>query len=297
MVLVTKKQRTPPIHHQKRHGQHHKHTKPYEKTYWPYLPLLSIIGFSILVNLAWVGLSSPKSQVLGASVGITQDALLLDTNLDRHADHAGSLTVDPQLSAAAQQKAQDMANNNYWSHISPAGATPWKFIDQSGYKYRAAGENLAYGFSNSDEVIRGWMNSREHRSNLLNSAYQNVGFGVVQAASFQGKPKQTIVVAMYGQPTTDSNGFAPSVTGNDLPSKQVVRLDLYAGNALPGALFMLLGVTTLAAGLVVLRHFKFAHRAFVYSEAFIIHHPMLDVIMVSVAAAGIILSRTAGFIH
>jgi hypothetical protein len=213
MVLVTKKQKTLPIHHQKRHGSHHKHTKPYERTYWPYLPLFAIIGLSFIINFAWTGLSASKANVLGASDGITQDVLLLETNKDRHADHAGSLTLDNQLAAAAQAKAQDMADKNYWSHNAPDGTTPWKFITQTGYQYYAAGENLAYGFANSDQVVRGWMNSREHRTNLLNSAYSNVGFGVVEAPSYQGKPKQTIVVAMYGQPTTEKN-YAPSLNGN-----------------------------------------------------------------------------------
>jgi hypothetical protein len=297
MVLVTKKQRTLPIHHQKRHGDHHKRTKPYEKTYWPYLPLLAVAGVTMMLNLAWPAISSHATgNVLGASTGITQYALLTDTNHDRQVEHAGNLTLNTDLAAAAQAKAQDMASKNYWSHVSPNGTSPWQFINQTGYRYRAAGENLAYGFTNSDEVVRGWMNSREHRTNLLNTAYQNVGFGVVQAPSFQGSKQQTIVVAMYGQPTADS-GIAPSVVGNDLPSKQVVRLDLYAGNALPGALYMLLAVTFLAASVIVLRHVKLAHRAFAYSEAFIVRHPMLDVVMVTIAAAGILFSRTAGFIH
>ncbi len=297
MVLVTKKQQTPPIHHQKRHGNHHKRTKPYEKTYWPFLPMLAIAGVTVMLNLAWPALSSQApGRVLGASTGITQYALLAETNQDRQAEHAGALTINSALAQAAQAKAEDMAANNYWAHVSPSGTSPWQFINQTGYQYRSAGENLAYGFSNSDDVVRGWMNSREHRMNLLNTTYQNVGFGVVQAANYQGAKQQTIVVALYGQPTTDSD-IAPALTGNDLPSKQIARVDMYAGNALPGALYIVLVVTFIALAAVLLRHSKFAHKAFVYSEAFIVHHPMLDIVLVSIAAAGILVSRTAGFIH
>ena len=300
MVLISKKQKSLPVHHQKRQGSHHKHTKPYERTYWPYLPLLAIAGIAIVANILWVSLpqhyGNSSGAVLGLSVGITQDALLFDTNRDRSEQATDDLTIDPQLSAAAQAKAQAMATNDYWSHISPSGVTPWSFIDQSGYQYRAAGENLAYGFSNSADVVRGWMNSSEHRANLLNSAYQNVGFGIVKTAHYQGAAAQTIVVALYGQPDKAA-GVAPSLSGNDLPARQVARLDLFAGNALPGAFTLLVLITAVAGSIFTIRHLRFVHRAVVYSEDFIIHHPMLDVVMVSLTAAGILLSRTAGFIH
>lgn len=297
MVLVTKKQKTLPIHHQKRQANHHRRTKPYEKTYWPYLPLLAIGGVAMMLNIAWPAISSHAGgSVLGASIGITPYSLMSETNHDRQTLHVGELTLSSQLQAAAQAKAEDMAARGYWAHISPSGTSPWQFINQSGYKYQAAGENLAYGFTNSDEVIRGWMNSREHRTNLLNTNYQNVGFGVAQAASFQGGKHQTIVVAMYGEPTIAS-GIAPSTTGNDLPARQVARMELYAGNAIPGALYILLVITLITAALVITRHARIAHRFYVYSEAFVVHHPLLDVALVTIAASGILFSRTAGFIH
>jgi len=296
MVLVPKKSQTLPAHHQKRHGNHHKQSKPYHKTYWPYLPLFALAGLAILVNVVWSGLSGQAGRVLGVSTTLTQQELLTITNQDRVAEKVGSLTLDGQLTTAAQAKADDMAANNYWSHVSPSGVTPWKFIDEAGYKYRAAGENLAYGFASSSDVVKGWLNSREHRENLLNGSYQNVGFGVAEANNFQGEGKQTIVVAMYGRPDT-SAGFAPSLTGTDQPAKPVVRLEAFAGNALPFAVPILILVTVVAASVVVLRHLRFAHRAWAYGESFIVRHPMLDIALVGVVAVGIIFSRTIGFIH
>lgn len=300
MVLVTKKAKTPPIHHQKRHGQHHKRTKPYEKTYWPYLPLLAIAGISLVINFAWTGLSQPVQMggaVLGASTGFTQQALLTETNQDRAEQHIGSLTLDGQLTTAAQAKADDMAAKNYWAHNAPDGTTPWKFVQDSGYRYVAAGENLAYGFADSDQVLKAWMNSAEHRANVLNGAYQNVGFGVARPANYQGAHDQVIVVALYGKPIASVAGVAPNQTANDLPARQMTRVDLYAGNVLPGALTIVIVTATAAAALFVWRHLRFARRVFVHSEEFIVRHPMLDVALVTVAAAGVLLSRTAGFIH
>src|SRR5206468_12650742 len=111
-----------------------------------------------------------------------------------------ALTIDPQLAAAAQAKARDMVAGNYWSHTSPAGKTPWTFISAAGYQYQQAGENLAYGFASADDTEAAWMNSAEHRANILETSYQNVGFGVAQSPNYQGQGAETIVVAEYGQP-------------------------------------------------------------------------------------------------
>jgi hypothetical protein len=39
--------------HKKIHASHHKHTKNYLKTYWPYLPIGVIIVFGILIDHYW----------------------------------------------------------------------------------------------------------------------------------------------------------------------------------------------------------------------------------------------------
>lgn len=91
-----------------------------------------------------------------------------------------------------------MATRDYWSHNTPDGASPWTFVVNAGYNYQTAGENLAYGFDSSDSTITAWMNSAEHRANILNSSYNDVGFGIANSANYQGTGPQTIVVAMYG---------------------------------------------------------------------------------------------------
>src|SRR6185369_9999820 len=107
------------------------------------------------------------------------------------------LQLNDQLAAAAQAKANDMARRGYWSHVTPDGKQPWSFVEASGYQYEAAGENLAYGFGSSDEVMTAWMHSPEHRANILNSVYQDVGFATANVPNYRGTGPETIVVAMY----------------------------------------------------------------------------------------------------
>ena len=145
-------------------------------------------------------------------------SLLAATNAEREANGEADLQINGELTAAAQAKAADMVAKNYWAHVSPSGETPWDFIDQTGYSYVGAGENLAYGFNSLDEVMTGWMNSPTHRANVLKAAYSEVGFSIVTAPDFQGSGPQTIVVAEYGIPA-DIPASAPApVTAAPTPA-------------------------------------------------------------------------------
>ena len=292
MVLAQTPKRASSSHEKKRHGHHHKHTKHYEKTYWPYLPLLAIVIVALIGN-SWLG----RHQVLGVQTSITAQTLLQDTNTQRTNDHEAILSLNAQLASAAQNKANDMATRDYWSHNTPDGKTPWTFMQQSGYQYQVAGENLAYGFADSDAVISGWMNSTEHRANILDSDYQNVGFGIAQAAYFQGHGPETIVVAMYAEPV----GTAPAraVLGDQtMPHGQYVsRIQLWTGGAAPWSLALVSLLAGVCLAVLVIRHGLFLRRAFVRSEEFIIKHPMLDVAVVTLGMASFILTRATGFIH
>jgi len=305
MVLVAKPKRTSTIHHKKRSGQHHKQSKHYVKPYWPYLPLLAIVGIGIIANSVWGG---HVHSVLGYSTDVSATQLLVDSNVQRTDAKEKSLQLNAQLTAAAQAKANDMAKQNYWSHNTPSGIPPWTFISKAGYQFQAAGENLAYGFDTSYEIMNAWMNSPEHRANVLNQNFSDVGFGITNAPSYQGNGPETIIVAMYGQPApivSHAIAYGTSPSGEQAQPATVVSQPQAASVSRVGALsamgpwvtLSITAITTVAILWFILRHGLFLKRAFVNSEAFIVHHPMLDVLMVSVATLGIILTRTAGFIH
>lgn len=197
MVLVTKTKRPTSIHHKRRVGQHHKRGEHYLKPYWPYLPLALIVAVGLTFSSLW---GKTDKSVLGYATNMSVSALLQGTNTQRQNNGLGSLAINDQLDQAAQAKANDMATRNYWSHNTPDGKTPWTFIISSGYQYQTAGENLAYGFDSSDATITAWMNSPEHRANILDTSYKDVGFGVADAANYQDGGPQTIIVAMYASP-------------------------------------------------------------------------------------------------
>ena len=130
------------------------------------------------------------------------------TNTERVNVGLNALTTNNKLSDAAAAKAQDMLDNDYFAHISPAGVTPWFWMSKEGYAYQVAGENLAIDFIEAEAVVAAWIASPSHKDNLLHTAYTETGIAVA-TGEFQGGTS-TIVVHMFGLPTVGSSTPAPT---------------------------------------------------------------------------------------
>jgi uncharacterized protein YkwD len=73
-----------------------------------------------------------------------------------------------------------MINRGYFSHYNPEGQSPFDRMKKAGITYKTAGENLGINTSVS-AAEKAFMNSSGHRANILNSAYTEVGIGVVHS--------------------------------------------------------------------------------------------------------------------
>lgn len=291
---AVKPKKRPAPHHRKRTGSHHRRNEKYMQHYWPYIPMLFIVGLGLVLNTLWTGAGA----VLGAHSDLSASQLLQATNSERSKDHESSLQLSDKLAAAAAAKAADMVQKNYWAHESPSGETPWQFIVASGYSYNEAGENLAYGFSSADGVLDAWMHSPEHRANILDADYSEVGFGVAQSPDFTGHGPQTIIVAMYGAPSAFS--VSATVQPHAVKGEQSAPVAVNRAQVLTSASSLVVGLTLgsaiTAVAVVLLRHGRAWHRVLVQSEAFVLHHPLLDIAIVAVATTAIVLSQSAAFI-
>lgn len=90
------------------------------------------------------------------------------------------LTINPILSFVAQEKAHDMIAQNYFAHSSTIHVPLWNWLTEAGYVYRAAGENLARGYTSKTSLISAWTHSPIHRANILNAQYTETGIAVTQ---------------------------------------------------------------------------------------------------------------------
>ena len=114
---------------------------------------------------------------------------IIDLVNDERAAHGlHPLVYDHQLAAAALGHSQDMAWQDYFSHISLDGRTPGDRISDSGYSYNSYGENIAAGYRTPEDVMAGWMSSPGHRANILGSTFCDIGVGYAyQAGSSYGR--------------------------------------------------------------------------------------------------------------
>jgi hypothetical protein len=120
------------------------------------------------------------------------------TNDERDIEALSPLTRNSILDEAAREKAEHMAENEYFAHYSPDGVSPWYWFDEVGYNYLHAGENLAVHFTESDEVVEAWMNSPTHRANIMNGDYAEIGVGTARG-EYKGRPT-IFVVQLFGTP-------------------------------------------------------------------------------------------------
>ncbi len=300
--------KTKPVHHHTRHDKPgHRRAKHFLKVYAPYIPLVLIVGFGFFVSFNAHYKPLGNHQVLSYAVNTSSDGLLQATNQQRASRNLGALTINAQLTSAAQAKAGDMAARNYWSHNTPDGKEPWVFIQQAGYNYSKAAENLAYGFTSNADTITGWMNSQKHRDNLLDADLREVGFGIVNAPSFQNEGPQTIVVALYGTPP-ETAAIAPpgNIQSPPAPTPQILaapsQQKISLAQSLTGGIMpwinLVIGILigTIIVYLVM-SHGLRLRRALRRSERFILHHPLFDITLVAFAGLMVLLSQTTGIIH
>jgi len=90
---------------------------------------------------------------------------------------ADPVTMNPQLRGAARAHSQDMADNNYFSHTSQDGRSPWDRMDAAGYSGFSIGENIAAGNRSAADTFSQWLNSAGHCSNMMNPDAEEIGIG------------------------------------------------------------------------------------------------------------------------
>ncbi len=109
--------------------------------------------------------------------GTAARAVLQQTNSYRAKNGLGGLSLDSELCAVAQAKADDMAAKGYFSHTSPTYGSPSQMLKSFGVSYRYMGENIAKGYSTAASVVDAWMTSEGHKANILGKSFTRLGVG------------------------------------------------------------------------------------------------------------------------
>ncbi len=146
---------------------------------------------------------------------LIEESIVQYTNMSRANTALPELKISPVLSQAAQLKAEDMAAKGYFSHTSPDNITPWDWFKKVNYDYSYAGENLAINFTDSEEVVRAWLESETHRRNILNPHFTEIGIGIAKG-TYENQPA-IFIVQMFGTPKTLSQNVAAAPEMTSIP--------------------------------------------------------------------------------
>lgn len=89
------------------------------------------------------------------------------------------LTIDEELCKVAQVRSEEIVEN--FSHTRLDGSRWVTVLEQANIYYHSAGENIAAGFRTAEEVFESWMQSEEHRQNILSCEYCRQGVALTFA--------------------------------------------------------------------------------------------------------------------
>lgn len=90
---------------------------------------------------------------------------------------AEPLVMDAALRCAARLHSKDMADQDYFSHDSLDGRSPWDRIEDAGFEGNASGENIAAGRGTAEETMEQWMGSSGHCANIMSPDTMFLGVG------------------------------------------------------------------------------------------------------------------------
>ncbi len=104
-------------------------------------------------------------------------------NVERANRGLYALAINGKLSRIARRKSRNMIDEMYFSHESPTYGSPFHMMESFGLTFTAAAENIAYGQRTPAEVVKDWMDSPGHRSNILSTNVTQIGVGAAKAAN------------------------------------------------------------------------------------------------------------------
>jgi uncharacterized protein YkwD len=157
--------------------------------------------------VALLALTVAPAALAGSRDTALESSVLVEINLVRR-DHAlPPLELSAKLAAAARQHTNEMGADGYFAHESVDHSVFWKRVARwytpTGWRYWTVGENLLWASPDvsASHAITMWMNSPEHRANLLRRTWREIGLAAVRfdaaPGTYGGQPV-TILTADFG---------------------------------------------------------------------------------------------------
>ncbi len=114
------------------------------------------------------------------SVYTIEEQIFRLLNSDRESRGLSPLKISPELVILARDHSRDMAQQGRLNHDSSDGRTYPDRLVEAGLYFLGIGENAAFSETFSSRLIhQSLLDSPEHRENILNPSFDQVGIGVI----------------------------------------------------------------------------------------------------------------------
>jgi len=177
--------------------------------------LVTARGARIVVAVALIALlgafAAPTARSGKAATRVTltslESGVLSELNQIRAQHGLPPLKISARLTAASAQHSREMGTAGYFEHNSNDGTAFWKRIGRwygsTGYGYWSVGENLLWSSPDVDahQALELWMNSPEHRANILTARWREIGISAQHFTAAPGSYKGlevTIITTDFG---------------------------------------------------------------------------------------------------
>jgi uncharacterized protein YkwD len=169
----------------------------------------TVIAVALVALLATLAAPAAQSGKARDRVDLSslESGVLSELNTVRAQHGLQPVKINARLTAAAAQHSKEMGTSGYFEHSSRDGTLFWKRIDrwygQNGYGYWSVGENLLWSSPeiDPDGALHLWMNSPEHRANILAPRWREIGISAQHFAAAPGTYKGlevTIITTDFG---------------------------------------------------------------------------------------------------
>ncbi|MER6979998.1 CAP domain-containing protein, partial [Streptomyces carpinensis] len=120
---------------------------------------------------------SQKTRMPASAQAAAEAEVLSLVNQERAKVGCSPVTANTALTSLAENLSKAMADEDFFDHTDPSGASPWDRAARLGIT-SLGGENIARGQADAAAVMDAWMNSPGHRANILNCDFNTLGVGV-----------------------------------------------------------------------------------------------------------------------
>lgn len=140
-------------------------------------------GAFLLIVLILVIMSVMATNRVGAQAPTVPDPsfaqeIIVLVNAERSKAGLPPLRDSTELATAAQVHSQAMAERDFFSHQDPgSGSGPGDRALAAGYRWQFVAENISQGPPSPVEVVKGWMESSNHKANILTPLARETGVG------------------------------------------------------------------------------------------------------------------------